>query len=286
MDTPWKQLVYKEPAQLQSAISYLHHAAQLVAMVGNSLLPKQEDDSQSTLQWLPGVNALAGQMIDGKFRAALRYLPFELLVLDDENRIREGEFIPERTKEQLLQWLQKAVTRAGGDGKKIRPITHFEIPDHEVKHGNAFPDFNSAYHNELIHYRANADWILNEVTGLYKDTSPVRTWPHHFDTGAVITVEREADGSPASTIGIGWAIPDDNFDQPYYYVNHWTKAKTLDYDALPELEGSGNWYLKSWKGAALMSSKVVSQHLAADQQQEVLQFFRSAIRATKGMLLG
>ena len=84
----------------------------------------------------------------GCFRAALRYLPFELLVLDDQNRIREGESIPGRTKEELFIWLQRAVTRVGGKGKEIKPIEHYEIPDHPVEQGEAFPEINSSLHNE------------------------------------------------------------------------------------------------------------------------------------------
>lgn len=284
MNTPWKQLVYQEPAELRPTIAYLHHAAQLVAAVGNSLLAKADDDSQSNLEWIPGINALAGQMIDGSFRAALRYLPFELMILDDQSRIQEGEFISERTTQELMDWLQRAVTRFGGEGKKIQPISHFKIPDHAVGHGKPFPDFNPSLHNELIHFRANADWILNEVTGLYKDTSVVRTWPHHFDTGAVITLARNDAGTATKTIGIGWAIPDAQFDEPYFYVNHWSESGQPDYAGLPELDGAGDWYLESWKGAVLKSAHVVVHKQAADQQQEVLQFFRSAIRATKSLL--
>lgn len=284
MDTPWKQLSFKDTHDLNQAIVYIHHAAQLAAAVGNSLLPKSDDDSQSNLEWLPGLNALAGQMIDGSFRAALRYLPFEILVLDDQNRIREGESIPGRTKEQLLTWLQQAVTRVGGKGREITPIDHYEIPEHGVAKGEAFPEINSSLHNELIFYRSNADWVLNEVGGLYKEVSPVRTWPHHFDTGAVMTIKKDKKGNASQTIGIGWAIPDGKFPEPYFYVNHWTARDTPDYEQLPALEGAGKWHIGDWKGAILKSSDVIEHKQTADQQQEVLQFFRSAIRTTKSIL--
>ncbi|PHN03298.1 hypothetical protein [Flavilitoribacter nigricans] len=284
MDTPWKQLSYKDTEELNQAIAYIHHAALLVASVGDSLLPKADDDSQSNLEWLPGINALGGQMVDGSFRAALRYLPFELLVLDDQNRIREGKSIPGKSKEELMIWLQQAVTRTGGDGKNVNLIDHFDIPDHAVAQGEAFPEIHPGLHNELIYYRSNADWVLNEVAGLYKDVTPVRTWPHHFDTGAIMPLEQDQDGKATKTIGIGWAIPDQNFAEPYFYVNHWTEGDAPDYDQLPALEGAGKWYLEDWKGAALKSSDVIEHKQTADQQQEVLQFFRSAIRATKSFL--
>jgi hypothetical protein len=284
MDTPWKQLSFKDTHKLNQAIAYIHHAAQLAAAVGNSLLPKADDDSQSNLEWLPGLNALAGQLVEGSFRAALRYLPFELLVLDDQNRIREGESIPGRTKEELFIWLQRAVTRVGGKGKEIKPIEHYEIPDHPVEQGEAFPEINSSLHNELIFYRSNADWVLNEVAGLYKKVTPVRTWPHHFDTGAVMTLKEDKKGNASQTIGIGWAIPDNKFPEPYFYVNHWTAEDPPDYEKLPPLEGAGKWNIGEWKGAVLKSSDVIEHRQTADQQQEVLQFFRSAIRSTKSIL--
>lgn len=284
MDTPWQRLVVDKPAKLHDTIDYIHHAALLPAAVGNSLLPKADDDSQSNFEWLPWMNALAGQMIGGKFRAAIRYLPFELLVLDDENRIREGESISGRTHEQLMVWMQRAITRLGGDGTRLQPISHFQIPDHPVAQGTPFPEIDSLVHHELVHYRNNAHWVLNEVAGLYQDASPVRTWPHHFDTGSVLTMARDADGQAIKTVSIGWAIPDEHFDEPYFYVNHWVKDRALDYSALPELEGSGKWVTQERVRAVLLTDHVVAQKHAPDQQQEVLQFFRSAIRATKDLM--
>jgi hypothetical protein len=281
MDTPWQRLVVEQPVKLHDAIDYIHHAAMIPAAVGNSLLPKADDDSQSNFEWLPGVNALAGKVIDNRFRAAIRYLPFELLVLDDQNRIREGMSISGRTKKQLMEWMRGAIIRVGGKGDQIQPINHFKIPDHPVAKGKAFPEIDSLVHHELVHYRNNAHWTLNEVAGLYNDASPVRTWPHHFDTGSVLTIARDAEGHATKTIGIGWAIPDEKFEEPYFYVNHWMKEGKPDYDNLPELEGSGTWHINDWKGAVLLTDHVVVQKQAPDQQQEVLQFFRSAIRATK-----
>jgi hypothetical protein len=284
MDTHWKQLSSRAPQEINQAIAYVHHAAQIAAAVGNSLLPKAEDDSQSNLEWLPGLNALAGQMIDNHFRVALRYLPFEILVLDDQNRIREGESIPNRTKEELFTWLRRSITRVGGDGQAIQPIDHFKIPDHEVEHGAKFPEIDSHLHNELIYFRSNSDWVLNEVAGLYRDVTPVRTWPHHFDTGTILILERDQNNKPSKSIGIGWACPDEHFSEPYFYVNHKTTADHPDYDQLPPLEGAGKWHLADWKGAVLKSSDVIEHRQTADQQQEVLQFFRSAIRATQSFL--
>lgn len=284
MDMHWKQLAKKDTQEINQAIAYVHHAAQLVAAVGNSLLPKADDDSQSNLEWLPGLNALAGQVIDGQFRAALRYLPFELLVLDDQNRIREGESIPNRTKEELFTWLRRSVTRVGGKGAEIRPIDHFQIADHAVEHGAKFPEIDSHLHYELINYRSNSDWVLNEVAGLYKDVTPVRTWPHHFDTGAVMTLAKDEAGNATQTIGIGWACPDEVVPEPYFYVNHWTKEENLDYEQLPDLDGAGKWHINDWKGAVLKNTDIIEHRQTEDQQQEVLKFFRSAIRATKTFL--
>lgn len=284
MDTHWKQLLYKNLQELNPAIAYIHHAVQLASAVGNSLLPKANDDSQSTLEWLDGLNALAGPVVHGNFRAAMRYLPFEILILDDQNRIQEGAYISGQTKDQLFTWLQQAVTRVGGKGQEVKPIEQFEIPDHAVKHGDIFPEIDSHVHQELMHYRANADWVLNEVAGLYQDVSSVRTWPHHFDTGAIMTLEKDEAGNASKTIGIGWAIPRDQFTEPYFYVNHWTANDTPNYGDLPSLEGAGQWYTEGWKGAALKSSDVIEHKQTVDQQQEVLQFFRSAIRSTKLIL--
>lgn len=285
MLTPWKQLTYRQPDQLRPVIAYLHHAAQLVASVGNSLLPKEADDSQSNLEWLPDLNSMGGRMIDEKYRAALRYLPFEMLVLDDENRIREAIPIPGLTIDRLRDWLRHAITRAGGKGDPIEPVSHFEIPDHVVAQGTPFPEIDPLLHLEQARYRFNANWVLGEITGLYPQrASAVRTWPHHFDTASVITLQRDQAGVASKTIGIGLAIPDVQHDEPYFYCNHWQSEGQVSYEQMPELEGSGHWHLDDWKGAVLPASKVVRHRSAEEQQQLVLQFFRSAIRASKQLL--
>src|ERR1041384_4350124 len=72
-DQPWRPIEVREARQLVDARLQLHHAAQLVAGLGISYLPRRDDDSHTNLEWLPAFNALASNPVGASaFRLAIR----------------------------------------------------------------------------------------------------------------------------------------------------------------------------------------------------------------------
>src|SRR4051812_14202737 len=78
--TAWKDVDPALGASLHDARLQLHHAAQLVAALGISYLPKADDDSHTNMEWFVGT--LASQPVGPRpFRLALRPAPMTLIVL-------------------------------------------------------------------------------------------------------------------------------------------------------------------------------------------------------------
>ena len=206
----WQLLTYPETTKLNDAATQLHHAAQFVAMFGNSLLPKAADDSQSNMGWLPELKALAGHEVNlnRRIRMALLYETLELQLIN-ENEESLGVFpLSGQTKATAISFVR---TQARSFGKKeddIQPITHFSLPEHDLDKGAPFMMSDPAQFQELARYRNNAQLVLTEIANGYEYASAVATWPHHFDTGSAITVKFDDQSNPTKTVGIGLAPAD------------------------------------------------------------------------------
>lgn len=282
----WQPLTHTETAELNEASTQLHHASQFVAVFGNSLLPKAADDSQSSMVWLPGLKALAGQEINLKrrIRMALLYESFELQLIN-ENDEALGVFpLSGQTKTTALSFVRTQARSFGKKADDIQPISHFELPRHGLDEGAPFIMANPAHFQELARYRHNAQLALTKIAEAFEYASAVATWPHHFDTGSLIPVKFDDQSNPVKTVGIGLAPADGMVGEFYFYVNHWQKQGKADYNTLPSLPAGAEWHTTGWKGAILPVSAVVRKKTAAEQAELVGDFLSSAVDASFGIL--
>jgi len=115
----------------------LHHAAQFVAMFGNSYLPKATDDSQSNLVWEPESKTIQGRAT--AFPAVtmkLDVMTFQLMVISE----KEESWIPlqNKSKIDILESVKAKLHETGLDPKQYQFISHFTLPDHELDRGAKF----------------------------------------------------------------------------------------------------------------------------------------------------
>ncbi|MCB0587908.1 MAG: hypothetical protein KDD06_21630 [Phaeodactylibacter sp.] len=282
----WQLLTHPKAEELNEPAKQLHHASQFVAVFGNSLLPKAADDSQSSMVWLSKLKALAGQEVNLKrrIRMALLYETLELQLIN-ENEEALGVFpLSGQTKATALSFVRTQARSFGKKADDIQPISHFELPEHELNKGAPFQMANPGIFQELARYRHNAHIVLTEIAGKYEYATPVATWPHHFDTGSVIPVKFDDQSNLLKTVGIGLAPADDIVGEFYYYVNHWQKDGKADYDTLPSLPEGAEWHTKKWKGAVLPASEILKKKSAGEQAAFVEDFLRSGIEASFGIL--
>lgn len=282
----WKRLEVKDPADMLEASNTLHHAAQFIAMVGSSYIPKKEDDSHTNAKWYTSKNWLVGNSIEspsGKVRIALDYPLLVLIIADDDLKPIFEVALDGKTRMEIFEWLKEKLKEQGLDVSELKPVLHYEIPDHPVMHGEVFKMKNPLYCLELAFYRSNGNLLLEHFTELIKPGEPVRVWPHHFDDGSYLPLQFNDSDAPTGSISLGLAVADPYYPEPYFYVTAW-KSEGVNYDNLPALDKPGIWHKHEWMGQVLKSSDIVKFERAKDQLEVSYNFLKQAANNTLGLI--
>lgn len=284
-DANWQLQTLDSPTALNPYVLQIHHAAQFVASMGNSYLPQEKDDSQSNMAWVSSRYGMISREIkfDTSIWIGLLYHPFELHIFDANLDTIAYLSLGGHSKQEVQEWLINEITRLGGDPKLFNIIDHYTIPHHPVNDGQPFEIQNPVYHQEMAKYRSNVDLVLKEIADAFDHFSAIRIWPHHFDTGAIIFAGVDEQGNATKTVGVGMSIPDENINEYYYYVNHWSKDSRPNYSDLPELS-AGHWVMEGWVGAVLPISTLLSANSEAEQHQVAYSFFKTGINAALKLL--
>ncbi len=280
----WQRLGAAAPRDLVDTRLQLHHAAQLAASVGKTLLEPQPDDSHPNLGWEPALGVLAGHTVPGErpFRAALRPADFALLLLGADGPVGTPRRLGGETLASARTWLAAAIEVHTG-----RPLSAglvspgYDLPEHPVSAGAAFsPEVEASV--ELGRWFANAQGVLDALAGAEPQASEVRCWPHHFDLATLIAVERGAGGEPAKTVGVGLSPGDGSYADPYWYVSPWPyPAADHPLATLP----AGRWHREGFTAAILTGSELVSGD--PDGQRARLEaFLDAAVAASRRALEG
>lgn len=281
-----------DPRSLVDTRLQLHHAAQLVAALGNSLLPPVPDYSHTALSWqndgrqnpLLVSGTLLGQhrlRVGLDFATATLYVISQRDTQSDERLIHFADHheinLNGKAFDHALTWERDAISKLGYDGAKLQPPSYKpgEFPDHAVADGKLF-SINPEQAAELARYYTLANDLLQAVAS-DPQASPVRIWPHHFDIATLIALD-EGSGEEARTIGAGMSPGDGGYDQPYFYVTPYPYPPTDNLPALPH----GSWHTEGWVGAVLTASDLIAA--GPDVRQTARDFLTATIEASRGLL--
>lgn len=274
----WIRLMTKNPSELRPTSDTIYQAAQYLAMVAQAFIPSKEDDSHTNADWFAKRNWLLSNAIispNGLIHVALDYTLLVLIICTDKlEPIAEVE-LSGKTRLEGFNWLNNQLWKLGLEVDNFEMELHYDIPDHPVLHGATFEMDIPKYFLELANYRTNGYNILNEVTAKFKDKSTNRIWPHHFDDGIIVNTKRDNE-SVIALISMGLAMPDAYYDQPYFYVNAWTK-NGIDYSTIAPLKSKGKWHEKDWKGQVLLSEDIAKLLTHDEQYETSLAFLDEAI---------
>ena len=265
---------------MAKAIQLMHQSTQFLPMFSHAYLERQADDSHNNLLWLEQAQGLASQTHNG-YRWVLSYGQQRLALQQNAQTISVIELIGQ-TYENILNHIQDTLSTTGLDASAYKALGHFEIPDHPFNHGQAIQPLAADMRQALARQRQNAQHILASQATPYEHAQAVRIWPHHFDTGCYIPIRFDAGGQAVQSFSLGWAIPDEQIREPYYYITHWNKGGQPSYDRLPELSGGGRWNQDGWTGAVLLLSDLIA---AGSRQRETVEaFMASGIAASLELL--
>lgn len=153
---------------------------------------------------------------------------------------------------------------------------HYDLPEHPLNKGAVFIMKNEDRFIEASNYRHNAELVINEISGKFDQAAPVRVWPHHFDTGSLIPVSYNDSGEIIKSIGMGWAMPDNMVNEPYYYLSFWSEEPIEGVEKLESLN-LGRWMMPDWNGAILTHSVISNAGTASRQFQLAKTFLNTGI---------
>ena len=275
----WQLQTLDPVSALNPHTQQIHHAAQFIALMGHSYLPKEADDSHTNIEWVNHIGGLIGHEIHFEeqiIRVGLVYHPFELHIYDQNMDSIDYINLEGSTIDEGMEWLKTQVINLGGQTDQLQAIQHYDLPEHELHKGGKFYFSNPVYILEIIKYRSNADYLLKLLVDSFDDATDVRIWPHHFDSGSLIITAKDDQDQVLSYIGIGLAIADQLIDEYYYYVSFSSKESEIDFSSLPPLQ-YGRWGSPDFPGAILEMSSLLQFQKAEEQMEASLLFFNEAI---------
>jgi hypothetical protein len=276
----WHRLGSIGATKLHYARDEMHNAVQLVALMGKYLLPQRDDDSQTSMQWYPQLQALVGEAIgdDKKFRAALRLIDHTLLVLSEAGKPIASYGLVNKTKLDGFHWLENQANQFGDYSTEMGIEMHYSIPGHPVQDGQPFSIDHEGEFEEMALYFSNAYNVFQALKNQIPQASPVRCWPHHFDLATLIQLDRHKPAEEARSIGIGFSPGDMSYSQPYFYVSPWPYPNIEELDLAP-LKGNGKWHTEGWVGCLLLGEKFEKLNDEQAQKQMMTDFILSALQA-------
>ncbi len=272
----WGKIALNFDSDMREALQIQHNAAQYIALTGRHLLPQQDDDSNTNMQYISGYNILAGKILSNDLRVALHLSDMFICMIDNGNSCKYIIAIEGKTQQQVFDELKNALARTGIDVTKLKNKMHYEMPYHALNRGAAFSLADKDFFIENALSRHNADIIVKEIAGGFTKSEPVGIWPHHFDTGSFFPLKSDNKGSVSKSISIGWAIPDNMVDEPYFYLSWWAEHESINMSELPSPD-AGEWITSGWNGGILKHSDIVNTEISEKQYDKVMSFFTSGI---------
>jgi len=273
----WKTLKQDFAGDLHKVLLQQHHAVQFIALAGKHLIPHQADDKHTNMEYLPDREWLIGNELPNGMRVGLQLSDLNIFIVDQGMKSKTRIALAGLNKQQVFEGLKENLAELNLDVSALKNEMHYSLPDHELDRNTAFSPGDQEFIQENNSYRHNANIVIANMASNFEKAEPVRIWPHHFDTGTFIPLRYNTNGGISRSIGLGWAIPDDMVNEPYYYLSFWSEDPVEDFNTLPNLE-AGEWIRSGWHGALARNTDITKNSSASGQQAFVETFFNSGIR--------
>jgi len=279
-DNLWKRIEKFEPASLVDNRQQLHQAIQNVATVGRTFLPPSDDDCEATLVWIPSSSRMAGKWVQGaiKFRSSINPESFTVHLVDASLTTMNSLSLAGMKQGSVMVWLGEQITLLGLNASEVTLNLPYQLPEYPQAKRKPF-DPETSCQKLLADLYHNAWLVLSQVTNNAGGFGELLIWPHHFDMGTLQIVKDTGDPETSASVGVGMSPGDEEFEEPYFYVNVWPYPSIEEFPPLT----NGFWYEDQWVGAVLKISDIIKEASASLQHRMVLEFFNEAhytLRAT------
>ncbi len=234
----------------------VHKAAQILSLTAINFGDAEEDDIHTTLGYNDGEGLLKGLPVDingRKLWLALNVDEWKLSHWEGNEELSCIDFNGKSWEELHAAWRDWLSSLGAEASKEL----NYNLPESDAYKFSVFEEFDQKVISEWKENRATANRVFRDLVEWCGIDSPIRIWPHHFDTGGYFVIDADDKGVRAS-IGVGLAVADSVVSEPYYYLYGWTRDGEIDFSKAPKLK-RGEWRTKEWKGAVLSVSTLTNQ---------------------------
>ncbi len=277
----WKCTGAVLPDAIRDARLQAHIAAHLVAGPAKVFATPQPDYAHLSLHWHPEYGEFSTGIMQGP--TAMMSLQLSTMTLsvtaigrDDAELVLHGKMLAEAQAA-----IAQEISKSPHDGELPSIPDPKAWPEHAVAHDAAFDCSDAAAFEELARHFNNAAVMLEPFADRESHSTPVRTWPHHFDMATLVSLDYDLDPEKARSINVGFSPGDDQYPEPYWYVVPYPDPKR---EAMPGLPGNGIWHLVGWTGAILKASSYGHLDSPELQQGEVAGFLAAAYDGCREVL--
>ncbi len=253
------QLRLHPPAALINARRIAHKAVQFLSKAAQVNLAAAPDGSHANLGWDAAQKQFLSQPIsgrDGEIFLTVSLSPLSLRLIS-AGQVKEECVLDLVSEKDAGDWLDSRLVSTG-----LKAASGIALPYDLSPDVAELEIFRSAEEAQTL--TALAAWFdLSHVMlstfaagngHLTPGPSLVRCWPHHFDIATYVELET-GDLETAKGIGVGMSPGDENYNQPYFYINPWPQ---LDPEELPSAPAPGHWHRQGFVGAIATADEILT----------------------------
>jgi hypothetical protein len=226
----------------------LHELSQILAKFNRTYLKSRDNDSHTNLGYGTINQRLFSRWSEttsSRHILSLELNPLSFVLLDKAYRRELEVLVLGKTNKQIEAELKHKLSQIGIQTKRFSDPMHYEIPEYEtlgMPHDNLTPQ----EFQEWTDLRALGNTACHQIQAHFQVQDEVRIWPHHFDTGIFVSLNKSL------SIGFGLAMSDKWSETAYFYYTALYKGKTHWPDNHPMKLKTGRIIESSeWCGAVL-----------------------------------
>ncbi len=236
-----------------------HLAAQYLATANKSFVAHKNDDSHTNL----GFNIEKRTLTTHPLAPNGTYLAFNYDTFSLEWHSPSDAAVLALDGQQhkaVVQWLEKQAKK--DLGKPYTYDLHYELP-YPISDDFLFKNNDPKDLERLAELRVLAQQSLEHLVKAYQLDSPIRIWPHHFDTGGYAAL-------PNSNLhlGFGLAIPDSLCNSHYFYLSAYQNNAMVSTNGFVTMR-QGTWLNKGFQGAILNAENTVNETVVSFYEEAI-----------------
>lgn len=225
----------------------IHQAAQYLAATAKSLIANQTTDEHTSFYWDASKMSFISHPINEEGAVMAMNLEYYSLDFLDAYKEELASFpIGGANHLAILNWIGREKYLLGIE-RDFSYQMHYDIPYPSLDDRSMLQRLSKEDLLAHAKLRTLANNALEGMKAIFDNTTEVLVWPHHFDTGMLGYFEGM---KHMSSVGLGVAMPDDQFGQPYCYLAAYNDQGTIQVNDFQSLS-SGEWSREGFVGAVL-----------------------------------